>query len=430
MEGEIREPLFLTFFAELYSQQIFGRVYYKKERNKSFYEKLGYFYYTYIDSILQKEQPHCVLFECFNAAFAIICYQLAVKYGIFCFALMPHYVGFYFAAGRPHNNPLFEYYYKNRSKIEPSVYIAAERFVKELNAVETFAPMYMDFYKPKMNAGIFPKIHRKYRNAFSRVSDICKYALCTREGIVNSFLPNPVQLLIDGHYARRRNRTYLMHILSRPAPQDKYFIYFVAMQPEVSTSAQAPFYAKQEYIIENVSISMPAGYLLYVKEHPADVGRRGASFYGRFKYYPNIKIVEPSLSSKELVQRSEGVITIAGGIGFEALLLDHVKPVIMFGDAFYDSQKGIEKVTDFRRLPDLFREIASGRYDKQPLREEKIAMAAAYLHSVYEGRAGCVLKGFMEEENIASVAQSIDGFVELLDSSDASEYLREYWWRR
>jgi hypothetical protein len=199
----------------------------------------------------------------------------------------------------------------------------------------------------------------------------------------------------------------------------------VHVQPEATTSAQAPFFAKQEYLIENLAIALPARYLLYVKEHPADVGRRGESFYGRFKYYPNVRLVDPSVNSKALIERCAGIITITGTVGFEAMFMEAGKPIIIFGDTFYDFHPSVTKVRDFTRLPDLFKKIQDGQYYKsEPA--ERTALAAAYLRSMYHGVVGSELRGFMEEANIRSVAASIEEFLDLVSAAQMSQYLRDY----
>jgi hypothetical protein len=433
LEEAVGEPLFLTCFAELYMQQVLGNIYYCRERDKAFYERLGYFYFSFLDQLLTTEEPHCVLFECFNAPFALICDRLATKRGIFSFAMMPHYLEntFFFGAGRAHRNAQLEYLYRNPGKITAASYARAREFLAELNRTTQFTPSYLSPIIPKKPTFVRALVRalgnrRKLTDMCRAIRAIGEYLMTPRDRIVRSFVPNPVLYLMDEHLIRRRNRKALMRVVSRAVNEERYYVFFLMFQPEATTSAQAPFFAKQEYLIEQIAISLPARYMLYVKEHPMDVGRRGKSFYDRFKYYPNIRVVDPFSSSRQLVVGSEGVITITGTVGFEALFLTPPRPVIIFGDVFYDCSDRVIKVKDLTQLPQVFRDIEAGRPCQEQGADEAIQFAAAYLQSMQKGVVSSVLAGYLEPENVVNVSRSIDSFMKSLASDGLAEFMKDF----
>ena len=66
--------------------------------------------------------------------------------------------------------------------------------------------------------------------------------------------------------------------------------------------------------------SLPLHYKLYVKDHPQMFGKRPRSYYKKLKKIPNVKIIDPSVSSLMLTQNSNIVITITGTSGWEGVL--------------------------------------------------------------------------------------------------------------
>ena len=56
-------------------------------------------------------------------------------------------------------------------------------------------------------------------------------------------------------------------------------------------------------------------------------------FYKIIKKLPNVKILSPNTDLKRLIKNSEGLITITGTAGFEAIFLGI--PVYCLGNPFY-----------------------------------------------------------------------------------------------
>jgi len=150
---------------------------------------------------------------------------------------------------------------------------------------------------------------------------------------------------------------------------DKSVFFPLHFQPEQSTLVGGIYYANQIGLIENISKSLPLGYTLVLKEHPAGRGVRPAWQYRHLTSFPNIMFSDAP--SKEIAKRTLATITITGTIGVEAMALD--RPVIMLGRSFFDYADVIYKASGPHELPDIMRRILlEGDYSRRTERQELI----------------------------------------------------------
>ncbi|MFC1595724.1 hypothetical protein ACFL4D_00360 [Candidatus Margulisiibacteriota bacterium] len=119
-------------------------------------------------------------------------------------------------------------------------------------------------------------------------------------------------------------------------PQQKYIYFPLQCTPEYSTQVRATMWINPLPMIEALSKSVPAGWRIFVKEHPItlSVRVRDLAFYQEVKKYPNVDFVPISTNSEELINNAQLVINVAGTTGWEAILRG--KPVLSFSNNFYD----------------------------------------------------------------------------------------------
>ena len=133
----------------------------------------------------------------------------------------------------------------------------------------------------------------------------------------------------------------------------KSIFFAMHFQPEQSTLTQGNWYLNQVALIENISKSLPLNYTLIIKEHPWG---RGIRPIWQYKYLSNFhNIILCDASSKEIVKKTEAVLTISGSIIIETMVLD--KPVIMFGNNFFDYSKLVYRINNISDLPSLLYKI-------------------------------------------------------------------------
>lgn len=181
-----------------------------------------------------------------------------------------------------------------------------------------------------------------------------------------------------------------------PIEKEKHLYMPLHMIPESTTFTLAPLYINELSIIEAVSKSLPAGWWLYVKEHPAMLGEREIKFYKQVNKLPNVKMVQFNYydDPKPWIINSQGVVTISGTTAFEAALLG--KPSVVFADVPFKLIEGITRVHSFEDLPQIFRQF-EGRM------EDNTHSCAAYIRAVKEAGIEFNLNYMLEEgERIAN----------------------------
>ena len=147
-----------------------------------------------------------------------------------------------------------------------------------------------------------------------------------------------------GYLQLRRTEKYLEK-LSRPYKKgEKFVFYALHFEPEAVTQVRNVL-ESQLTIIKMLSETLPEGWKLYVKEHPAqfklntDVGYyfmlqtprfKTKKFYDKIASLKNVVIIEANTSSSLLIEEAQAVSSIVGTVFFEAVLLG--KPMIVFSD--------------------------------------------------------------------------------------------------
>ena len=140
----------------------------------------------------------------------------------------------------------------------------------------------------------------------------------------------------------------LPHVEPSRVGSESYVYYPLHMNPEASTMILAPNFVNQLNVIEALAKNIPMTHKLYVKEHPAILGRRPRGFYKAIKEYPNVRLISEAENSMKLARNADLVTVITGTSGWEAILMG--RPVITFGDAFYTALGMSEKCSDFSEL--------------------------------------------------------------------------------
>lgn len=138
----------------------------------------------------------------------------------------------------------------------------------------------------------------------------------------------------------------------------KRFVYFpLHKEGEVALTFQAPPWYDQANTIRQLSISLPLGYKLLVREHRANHGSRSSRWYRYVSRLPNVVLVSSFDSQFMFLRHAALVVTENGTSGWEALLLG--KPVITLAESHYDGTALSRYVGDPADLPAAMLELLS-----------------------------------------------------------------------
>jgi hypothetical protein len=151
------------------------------------------------------------------------------------------------------------------------------------------------------------------------------------------------------NYVRERGRAALARPLYDELPA-RPFVYFpLHVTDDYKIKRVIPHCVDQAALIELVAASLPEGHDLVIKEHPMSIGRNSLGLLRRLSRVENIRLVDPYVSSHELIRRSAAVAVISSTVGLEALL--YAKPVMTLGQPFYSGLGVTLDVDSFREVP-------------------------------------------------------------------------------
>lgn len=191
--------------------------------------------------------------------------------------------------------------------------------------------------------------------------------------------PRNITLVSLAAMIRQRAIRMLRDRLSRgafeaPVPNERYVLYPLHFQPEVSTLVWAPFAVDQPTLIEDIAKSLPIGYRLYVKEHFGSIGRRPLADYRRIRKVWNVRLIDPFADRMALIDGAAAVVTATSTMGWEAVVKE--RPVITVGEVFYNTFPLVVRAGAVARSewPRLFRDAIR---DHKPDRELLLRYVAA-----------------------------------------------------
>lgn len=188
-------------------------------------------------------------------------------------------------------------------------------------------------------------------------------------------------------------------------PSGRYVYFPLHVQPEYTVDVRAPFVSNQVALIENLARSVPLGYRVVVKEHPAGAGDRPLEFYRQLRSLYNVWLASPRVDSHRLIENAALVATITGTAAWEAVLYE--KPVIAFGPLCYGFCEQIVKSDGGAGLPEL---IQKAIRDFKPDRRAVLSLVSALLESAYMGFLAdpLIYPEVLEAGNVLKLARAID----------------------
>lgn len=147
-----------------------------------------------------------------------------------------------------------------------------------------------------------------------------------------------------GYMKLQDAKRFMESFACEPNYEENYICYFLHLEPEASIQSST-ILPNQLVILKMLSETLPEGWHIYVKEHPAQYkfnNDRGYShmfdaplfktrkFYQKLNSIPHVKIIDLDVGSEELMEHTQAVASILGTSLFESVLKK--KPVLLFSD--------------------------------------------------------------------------------------------------
>lgn len=213
----------------------------------------------------------------------------------------------------------------------------------------------------------------------------------------DNHVPDPLRMLWFTAYKNPR-RAQAARALFGPGwvgaaelPRLRYAFFPLHTEPEVSLLVYGRPYVNQIEIIRMLAMSLPVDMMLVVKEHPWMVGKRTLASYRKMLEIPRVRLADPSLEARTLVQSADLVAVVTGSVALEAAMLG--KPVITFGDCPYNLLPDgmVRRCEDPRHLQTTMRDMLSIHGNDERALEAYVAgvfetSASVNLYSVLLGK--------------------------------------------
>ena len=191
--------------------------------------------------------------------------------------------------------------------------------------------------------------------------------------------------------------------LTSALPADgRFFYYPLHYEPEFSIDILGASVGTQEHLIRRVASTLPAGYVLCLKEHPNMFpGSRPLGFYRRLAALGNVRLLDSRLDGYEIIAKCRAIVTISGTTGFEGLF--HGKRVLLFGRAFYEVlTEGVVKAGSHEDIAVALQSLTAA----PPLDPGIVdRFAVALQHCSHEGAYEHTISGIETDANHAALAR-------------------------
>jgi hypothetical protein len=199
----------------------------------------------------------------------------------------------------------------------------------------------------------------------------------------------------------------------QPQNGEKYVYFPLHIQPEASTSIFGKWFMDQPSLIESIAKSVPSNYKIYVKEHVLNYSTRPSGFHKRIKQLPNVRLISPFVNSTKLSKHASLILTITGTAGWESILMQ--KPVITFGDVFYNVFDEIKKVRDITKLTAAIQEKLDTNIDKEKTLKFITAMYASTFPGIATLPSDCQNVS-ISDENLNNIVEAMQNYLQRIKS--------------
>lgn len=359
-------------------------------RPNDFFDRLKSALLSFFEKLVDEGGYTAVLYENVSNAFAHFCWMVCQERGVdyigFTASRLPGRFGFSSDPYAEHRaiDSTIQKLDKGELDVPEAVWKWSSEYIRN---IENTTPDYMAFNKLD-NVSIVSRYFR--RSKFQKIIRLIRFVYGDH---YHSFQRGNPVLYSAGMMWRSLRRRFRLPFVKKcySSPgQEKFFLYPLHFHPESSTSILASSYVNEYETIKSIAFNLPEGYRLYVKDHISAWGYPGLGFYKKLAALPNVSVLSPLEPTKKLIKQSSGVVTLTSTVGYEGLLLK--RPVLLFGDVFYQSHPLVTRVGRTSELFKCFVSMleSSGMSDGE-LNDYNLKFVVAYHENTLPGRLNLML---------------------------------------
>lgn len=323
------------------------------KKDEYYFDRLKSALLSFFEDIFEKYSIEVVLYENVSNAFAHFAFFVAREKGAqYCGIGGSRLPGRFSVTADPLQDDepekIFEEIRSGRIEVGAETKHWCERYLAN---IESVVPDYM-----RINGLDNISLVKKYVRLDRLKKVVSLVAHSTSKSYYAFQVGNPLRTyfnLFRRNVARKVKVLFLRNYYQDPVEGDRFLLYPMHFHPESSTSILAGTYLDEYEVVRNIAFNLPQGLKLYVKDHVSAWGYPSLDFYAKLRRLPNVRVLPPNAPTKELIKKSEAVITLTSTVGYEALLLG--KKVFLYGSVFYSFHKDVIRITDPSRLFELLR---------------------------------------------------------------------------
>lgn len=210
----------------------------------------------------------------------------------------------------------------------------------------------------------------QYRNAFSKVVNF-KNARRLVEKLVDKHVLGKKQEFgfighhVGSHLKMIANSRKLTSSYTKLENLDRFIYYPLHVPGDMALTIRSPEYLDQLALVDYLCRTVPDGYRIALKEHPAMVGAISADrMIELLRRYDHLALLPPTTNNYAVMRKADCIVTVNSKSGAEAGLLG--KRVLVLGDAFYGDAPFARRVPSITALPDILREELNGLQEDLP----------------------------------------------------------------
>lgn len=305
--------------------------------------------------ILDEQKPDLIVNEVCTTEWVEVLFIEANKRGIeyksFLYGFRDNYA---YWLDSPFNSEISETRW-NRLDITEAVKEEAEKFCEAL-IEKNYRPYYVQNLNNNAVRSLFAGLHGYIKVYLNELKHIGSFHYEDYRNIWNLWMKARL-----ARFFRRYDRIEDI--------QKKEYVFFpLHFVPEATISYFSEFYSNQAAFIEGVAKSLKSNQVLVVKEHPQQLGMLLTREYQTVKKEcANVVYLPGNIPSSDVTVGCKLIVTITGTAGFEGMILG--KPVITFGDVFYNHCPECNKLSSYKELKQMIRNDSYVIPDKDRVRK-------------------------------------------------------------
>ena len=164
----------------------------------------------------------------------------------------------------------------------------------------------------------------------------------------------------------------------QPAEERPFVLLCLHQQPEASIDVFGRLHSDQAHFVERLVRLMPSTHELWVKEHMDALGTRPPGWLAKLGRLPNVRLIDPHLSTFDLLRGASLVVSVTGTVSYEAALLG--TPAVVAAPIFFSPLMAIDPVTHPDPASWPWDELLGSRPSKDKARSRAIEFLA-WIHA-------------------------------------------------